>query len=117
MAAADGRVAFSIQPENIQAGVLDFWAVNLLTAVLPVLNPKNESMINCIVADLVMNDGIMKEKSFVIGHVENPGPRKSQCRFQKASRLPETDADAQAAAVFEFGHAAGGPREVFRTSK
>jgi uncharacterized protein involved in outer membrane biogenesis len=66
LAAADGQVAVSIQPENIQAGVLDFWAVNLLTAVLPVLNPKNESKINCIVADLVMNDGVMKEKSFVI---------------------------------------------------
>ena len=39
MAQADGRVAVSIQPENIRAGVLDFWATNLLTAILPVLNP------------------------------------------------------------------------------
>ena len=63
---ADGRVAVSIQPENIRAGVFDFWATNLLTAILPVINPKNESKINCIVADLIMDGGIMKEKLIVI---------------------------------------------------
>jgi uncharacterized protein involved in outer membrane biogenesis len=66
LARATGRVAVSIQPENIRAGVLDFWAVNLLTALLPVINPNNESKINCIVADLDMDDGLMKEKAIVI---------------------------------------------------
>jgi uncharacterized protein involved in outer membrane biogenesis len=66
LAQADGRVAVSIQPENIRAGVIDFWVTNPLTAILPVLNPKNESKINCIVADLAMDGGIMKEKSIVI---------------------------------------------------
>lgn len=63
---ADGRVAVSIQPENIGAGGLDFWATNLLSAVLPVLNPDNESKINCIVADLTMAGGIMQEKAIVV---------------------------------------------------
>lgn len=66
LAQATGRVAVSIQPENIRAGELDFWAVNLLTALLPVINPNNESKINCIVADLDMDDGLMKEKAIVI---------------------------------------------------
>ena len=66
LAQANGRVAVSIQPENIRARVFDFWAANLLTATLSVLNPDNASKINCIDADLVMADGIMKEKSIVI---------------------------------------------------
>ncbi|MGD2000887.1 MAG: AsmA-like C-terminal region-containing protein, partial [Desulfobacterales bacterium] len=66
LAQANGRVAVSIQPENIRAGVIDFWATNLLTNTLSVLNPNNESKINCIDADLVMADGIMTEKSIVI---------------------------------------------------
>ena len=66
MTEADGRVAVSIQPENIGAGGLDFWATNLLSAVLPVLNPDNESKINCIVADLTMAGGIMQEKAIVV---------------------------------------------------
>ncbi|MEE4112046.1 MAG: AsmA family protein [Desulfobacteraceae bacterium] len=66
LAQANGRVFASIQPENIRAGVLDFWAVNLLTALLPVFNPNSESKINCIVADLAMENGFLKEKAIVI---------------------------------------------------
>jgi uncharacterized protein involved in outer membrane biogenesis len=66
LAQANGRVAVSIQPENIRARVFDVWAANLLTATLSALNPNNESKVNCIDADLVMDGGIMKEKSIVI---------------------------------------------------
>ena len=66
MAAANGRVALSMHPENIRAGVLDYWATNLLFALLPVLSPQNESKINCIIADLTINDGVMTEESMVI---------------------------------------------------
>jgi uncharacterized protein involved in outer membrane biogenesis len=65
-AGGSGRVAFSLHPENLRAGVLDSWATNLLTALLPILNPDNASKINCIVADMSMAEGILTEKSLVI---------------------------------------------------
>ena len=66
MGEADGRFALLIHPENIGAGVFDFWATNLLLATLSVFNPDNKSKVNCVVADLTMAGGIMKEKTIVV---------------------------------------------------
>jgi hypothetical protein len=80
---ANGRFAVSIQPENIGAKFLDFWATNILMAILPVLNPNNESKINCIIADLSMADGIMKEKAIVVDTSKIRVRGKAHADFKK----------------------------------
>jgi uncharacterized protein involved in outer membrane biogenesis len=66
MAHADGHVDFSLLPQNLEAGVLDLWAVNLVAAVLPLVAPGGESKVNCVVALLDVEDGRMQQQSLLI---------------------------------------------------
>lgn len=66
---ASGYVDFSGTPENLQAGILDFWAVNLLTAITASAESKNKgqaSKINCVACRWSAKDGILKPDAFVI---------------------------------------------------
>ena len=51
---ADGHFDFALVPENFSAGVIDLWAVNLLSAIMDKSTEKDESKINCLVVRLVM---------------------------------------------------------------
>lgn len=42
------------------------WAVNLLTALLPTLDPESGSRINCVVARFDSEDGIMRPQMMLI---------------------------------------------------
>ena len=66
---ASGYVDFSGTPENLQAGILDFWAVNLIAAITASAESKNKgraSKINCVVCRWSVKDGILKPDAFVI---------------------------------------------------
>ena len=54
---ASGRLAFSVCPENLDAGVLDLWATNIVVALLPTLDPDNKSKLNCVLGELHLKDG------------------------------------------------------------
>lgn len=62
-AALQGSLELGVFPENIGAEVLDLWATNLVLALLPVsLGEKAPKKINCLVARLTLENGIMKPK-------------------------------------------------------
>jgi uncharacterized protein involved in outer membrane biogenesis len=66
---ASGYVDFSGTPENLQAGILDFWAVNLIAAITASAESKNKgqaSKINCVACRWSVKDGILKPDVFVI---------------------------------------------------
>jgi uncharacterized protein involved in outer membrane biogenesis len=65
MTGANGHVDVSFEPVNLEAGLLDLWAVNLVAAVLPVV-AGGESHINCVVALLDLVDGRMEAQSILI---------------------------------------------------
>jgi uncharacterized protein involved in outer membrane biogenesis len=65
MRGANGHVDVSFEPVNLEAGLLDMWAVNLLASVLPVVTG-GESHINCVVALLDLQDGRMEAQSILI---------------------------------------------------
>lgn len=65
MAYADGTLDASFQPLNLEAGLLDLWAVNLVASVLPVVSG-GDSNVNCVVALLDLEDGIMTSQSILI---------------------------------------------------
>jgi uncharacterized protein involved in outer membrane biogenesis len=54
-----GHLDFAVWPENIEAGVFDLWAVNLMTSVLPQLDSEKKSKINCAVGRFDLKDGRM----------------------------------------------------------
>jgi uncharacterized protein involved in outer membrane biogenesis len=62
----DGKIEFIVWPKNVRAGVFDIWAVNVLTALLPTLNPDNESKVNCAVARFGLDGGRMVQRDLVI---------------------------------------------------
>jgi uncharacterized protein involved in outer membrane biogenesis len=63
---ASGYLNLSVCPERFSATGFDLWATNLVTALIPRLDPERRSKLNCIVGELVIEDGIMVPKSFII---------------------------------------------------
>ncbi len=57
--AATGKLDLDVCPRNLRAGALDLWATNLIFALLPKLDPKNESKLNCLIARLRLENGVI----------------------------------------------------------
>lgn len=66
LAHGDGRIDVAVWPKNLQAGVFDLWAVNLLVALLPTIDPKNESVVNCAVGRFALKQGKLAQDQLVI---------------------------------------------------
>ena len=66
LAHGNGRIEFAVWPKDLRAGVFDLWAVNLLVALLPTVDPKNESTVNCAVGRFALNEGKLAQKQLVI---------------------------------------------------
>lgn len=65
MANGNGYLDFSGRLENLKAGIIDLWAVNLIAAVLS-RGKENQSTINCVVGRWTMKDGLLKPDVFLI---------------------------------------------------
>ncbi|MBW1751401.1 MAG: hypothetical protein JRJ37_12105, partial [Deltaproteobacteria bacterium] len=65
---ANGRGHFDLAfvPENFDAGLIDMWAVNLLSSLAAETDGEPNSVINCLVASFGMNDGLMQERTIFI---------------------------------------------------
>jgi len=65
---ANGRGHFDLAfiPENFDAGLVDMWAVNLLSSLARETDGEPNSVINCLVASFAMEDGMMREKTIFI---------------------------------------------------
>ncbi len=61
-----GRLDFAVWPENIESGVFDLWAVNLMTAVLPQIDSAKKSKINCAVGRFDLKDGRMWDDKILV---------------------------------------------------
>jgi len=61
MSNADGHISFALIPKNFSAGIIDLWAVNLLSAIFTEVSEEEKSEINCLVARFGIQDGIMEE--------------------------------------------------------
>jgi uncharacterized protein involved in outer membrane biogenesis len=63
MAYASGNIDFALVPENFSSGVIDLWAVNLLSAIMTKSTEQDESQINCVVVRFGLEDGLMRENA------------------------------------------------------
>ena len=66
---ADGRVDFVVRPTGLQlrgSKVFDLWSVNLLLALLPVIDPGGESHVNCIVGRFDLKNGNLIDDKIII---------------------------------------------------
>jgi len=62
---ASGKLDVALWPRNTQSNIFDVWATNLFLVILPEIN-KKESRLNCLVALMDLDDGIMTEDFFGI---------------------------------------------------
>ena len=63
---AHGRLAFGLWPKDLDAGLIDLWAANLITALFDRFSEKGKSRINCLQVVLDMKKGRMTQKKVVL---------------------------------------------------
>ncbi len=61
-----GTFRFGVLPEEYEAGTVDLWAVNIVTAVLPALLKGTPSKANCLAGKFLLDDGIMRPEVFLL---------------------------------------------------
>lgn len=62
----NGRFRFGIVPEEFRAGILDLWAVNIITAALPVMMKGSSSVVNCLAGDFTLEESLMEPELFLL---------------------------------------------------
>lgn len=62
----NGKIELAVWPKNLRSGVFDMWAVNVLTALLPAIDPANESRVNCAIARFGLDNGKLTQRELVI---------------------------------------------------
>ena len=65
LANGSGYLDFSAQPENLRAGIIDLWAINLITGILSRAD-KGQSQIQCLIGRWSMTNGLLTSDAFVI---------------------------------------------------
>jgi uncharacterized protein involved in outer membrane biogenesis len=82
LANANGYIDFSGRLENLKAGIIDLWAVNLIAAVVS-KEEENQSKINCLVGRWTMKNGLLKPDVFLIDTTKIRICGKGQVDFKK----------------------------------
>ena len=62
----NGRFRFGITPEELSAGGLDLWAVNIIFAALPIMMKGSSSVVNCLAGDFTLEQSLMKPELFLL---------------------------------------------------
>ena len=66
LANTSGHVDFAFWPENLASGIIDLWAVNLITVLSEKVDDDPSSTLNCMVARFDLEDGLMQEKAIFL---------------------------------------------------
>ncbi|MGQ0578919.1 MAG: AsmA family protein, partial [Betaproteobacteria bacterium] len=61
-----GRIDFAVWPQNMQSGIIDLWAVNVLVALVPAVDPGKASKVNCAIGRFELNDGKLVDKTILL---------------------------------------------------
>jgi len=63
---ANGRLDFAVWPTELVSGVFDFWSVNLLLKLLPLMAPGANAQVNCIVGRFDLRNGVVFDDRILI---------------------------------------------------
>ena len=58
----NGRIEFAVWPKNMQSGIFDLWAVNVLVALVPAVDPGKGSKVNCAIGRFQLSDGKLVDR-------------------------------------------------------
>ncbi len=62
----NGNIEFAVWPENMEAGIFDLWAVNLLVALASEVDPDKTSKVNCAVGRFDIANGKLSHKAILL---------------------------------------------------
>ncbi len=82
MANSNGYFDFSGRLENLEAGIIDLWAVNIIAAVATGKD-KKPSKINCVIGRWTVKDGLLTPNIFLIDTTKIRICGKGQVDFKK----------------------------------
>jgi len=61
-----GYLDFAVWPENMRSGIFDLWAVNVLVALIPVVDPGRASKVNCAIGSFRLADGKLSDRRLLL---------------------------------------------------
>jgi len=62
---SNGHLDFAVIPYEFESGIIDLWAVGLVSAILPRIGA-DVSVVNCLIARFDIEDGIMEEDELIL---------------------------------------------------
>ena len=86
-----GHIDFEVWPENMKAGLLDFWALNVLAALLPAIDSSSASKVNCAIGRFALTDGELAQKTLLVDTTRMRVTAKASADF----KLEDIDLYAQ----------------------
>jgi len=63
---ANGHLDVAVWPTELRAGVFNFWSVNLVLTLLPMIDPRAPSQVNCMVGRFDLKEGVVSDDKIVI---------------------------------------------------
>lgn len=63
---ANGRLDFGLVPKNFSSGLIDLWAVNLLSAIMDKSTEKDQAVVNCVVVRTKLEAGVLGEEAIYL---------------------------------------------------
>jgi uncharacterized protein involved in outer membrane biogenesis len=102
MANASGRLIFAAWPKGRAAGLFDVWAINLLSAIVSDLTNKEKSKVNCLVCDLEMKNGVMKQRDIIIDTTKMRVKGEAEINFKTEMVNAYLDPEAKKAQFFSL---------------
>ena len=81
---ANGHFDLAVVPEDFESGIIDLWAVGLLSAILPKLD-SDVSLVNCLVARFDMEEGIMNDDLIILDTSKLRAEGKGSINFRDES--------------------------------
>ena len=61
-----GRIEFAVWPQSMQSGIFDLWAVNVLVALVPAVDPGKASKVNCAIGRFDLKDGKLVDRTILL---------------------------------------------------
>jgi len=80
---AKGHFDFGIVPKNFSAGIIDLWAVNLVSALMDKETEKDKSQVNCFIMRFGMDEGVMQDKIVYMDTTNMIVAGEAKINFQK----------------------------------
>ena len=98
---ANGHLDFAVIPYEFEAGIIDLWAVGLVSAILPRIGA-DVSVVNCLIARLDMEDGIMEEDSLILDTSKLRATGKATINFHTEELFVRLDPEAKQPQMFRI---------------